>query len=80
MEEYELLALLYDALASKLGIAVRVSHFSTASQMLSGARRKCGDPALMSLQFRASPHSDDELWIVRAGEIKLPPDASKGDE
>jgi len=73
MEEYEILALLYDALASKLGIAVRVSHFSTASQMLGNARKKCGDPALQSLQFRASPYAEDELWIVRAGAVKLPP-------
>jgi hypothetical protein len=78
VEEYEILALLYEALNSPLGIAVRVSHFSTAQQALSVARKKCGDPALMSLQFRSSPHSEDELWIVRAGEVKLPP--AKGDE
>ena len=78
MEQYELLALLYEALASPLGIVVRVSNFATANQMLYKARKDCGDPALQCLQFRASPHADDELWIVRGGSVPLSP--TKGDE
>ncbi len=78
MEEYEILAILYEALASKLGIVVRVSHFTTAAQTLTNARNRCGDPALQSLQFRQSPHASDELWIVRGGEVRA--QSQPGDE
>jgi hypothetical protein len=62
----ELEALLYQALASPLGIVLVVSDFHLAQQRLYAARKGLGDPALNALAFRHSPQDPHtELWIVR---------------
>lgn len=60
------LELLYQALASPLGIVIRVDNFQLAQAKLYAARRQSGDPELACLQLRHSPFDpEQELWIIR---------------
>ena len=59
------LEILYQAVASPLGLVVKTSDFQLAQQRLYKARRESGDLELDRLQFRHSPHAPDELWIVK---------------
>lgn len=62
------LELLYQALASPIGIVVRTSNFSLCQQRFYRARREAGDPALDCLQLRRSPFAPEgEIWIVKGG-------------
>lgn len=66
------LSLLYQALASPIGIVLEVSDYVRASQRLYRARSEAHDPALVQLQFRHSPYDPEhELWIVKAGKVEL---------
>lgn len=62
------ITLLYQAMASPLGLVLSVSDFTQASQALYKARRDTQDPDLAVLQFRRSPFSPDtEIWLVKGG-------------
>ena len=56
---------LYQALASPIGIVVWTSDFKLGREKLYAARRQAQDPSLACLQFRASPTSPNEIWIVK---------------
>lgn len=73
------LELLYQALGTPLGIVIKVSDSSLASQRLYKARANSGDSDLDQLQIRKSPYSADELWIVRS-KPQLPSKVSNGQE
>ena len=61
-----LLSLMYQALASSLGIIVVVSDVAEAKVRLGQVRRENGDSALRALSFLPSPYSPrTELWIVK---------------
>lgn len=72
MANYEAQEILYQALASPLGLVLQVSNFTTANQALYRARAAVGDPALAVLQFRRNPDNPNELWIVKGGKVELP--------
>ena len=69
-----LLNLMYQALASPLGIIVVVSSVSDARPLFSQVRNENADEALRALSFIPSPYSPrTELWIVRKKEhVKQP--------
>lgn len=59
-----MIEILYDALASDLGIIVHTDDVPRLRQKLYAERRK--DPALKALAFTPSPTSPgSELWIVK---------------
>lgn len=60
-----LLSLLYQALASQVGIECEVSDFALGRQQLYSARRQAGDPSLACLQLRQHPRNANLLWIVK---------------
>lgn len=65
----EPLELMYRALASPLGIAVKVSDFLNARARFYSARAASGDPELARLQFRQSlAMEEDTIWIVKGPE------------
>jgi hypothetical protein len=62
----EPLEILYQALASPIGLVIAVGDFVKDQAKLYQARSKSGDPDLEVLQFRRSPHNpEQELWIVK---------------
>lgn len=62
----------YRAMASPLGIVLRVSDMKRALARLYKARAEGGDPALKGLQLRRSPLApQDEIWICPAGQVDL---------
>lgn len=69
--------ILYQAMASDLGLVLTVDDFVHASQALYSARRACDDPDLSVLQIRRSPHNpESEIWLVKASvkpEAQVPP-------
>jgi hypothetical protein len=61
-----LLSLMYQAVASPLGIIVVVSDVIEAKVRLGQVRKENGDSALRALSFIPSPYSPrTELWIVK---------------
>lgn len=66
MDEFS--TLMYQAIASEIGIVVEVSDFNLARQKFYAARRKLADPALARLQFRQSPHHANQMLIVKGPE------------
>jgi len=70
-----LLNLMYQALASPLGIIVVVSNVGDARGMFSQVRNANGDSALWALSFIPSPYSPrTELWIVKKRQAAKPPE------
>ena len=68
-------ALLYEALAAPIGLICQASpDFEKARAKLYATRTKLGDPALASLQFRASPFEDGNLVITKST-VELPRNA-----
>ena len=68
-----LLALMYQAVASPLGIIVVVSDVHEAKSRLSTIRKQNGDSALRALSFIPSPYSPHtELWLVKKRQEKQP--------
>jgi len=63
--DLELMSLLYQALQSPCGIAVRTNNFQLARQKFYAARRECQDSDLAELQFRQGPLDPNELWISK---------------
>lgn len=63
MDELELL---YQAIGTKHGIAIRVDNFSRTQQRLHQVRAKAGDTTLTPLRFLHCPWPgrQNELWIV----------------
>ena len=60
-----LLTLLYEALASPLGIVVQTTDPERTRMALYAERRKRADPALSALAICLPPFSTSELWLVR---------------
>lgn len=68
-----LLSLMYQAIASPLGIIVVVSNVYEAKTMFSAVRKEHADSALRALSFLPSPYSPrTELWIVKRREAPSP--------
>ena len=68
----DLVALLYTAAASPLGLELIVSDFGLVQQKLYAARRQAQDTSLNCLQFRRHPTGNTNmLWIVK-GSVPSP--------
>ena len=75
-----LLNLMYQALASPIGIIVVVSNVVEAKSMFSQVRNTNGDSALRALSFIPSPYSPrTELWIVKRRVAKQPQEEESND-
>lgn len=60
------LELLYQAMGSPLGLAVKVSDFLNARARLYAARAQSGDPDLSRLRLQRSlMMEEDVIWIVK---------------
>lgn len=60
--------MLYQAMASPHGLAIRVNDFVRVSQKLHSTRRKLSDPSLDALRIARSPQNPDgELWLYLEG-------------
>ncbi len=59
-----MLELLYEALASPLGVEVTTNNPERLRQQLYGLRAKSDDPALQALSF-VIPTKPETLWIVK---------------
>ena len=74
-----LLSLMYQALASPLGIIVVVSDVLEAKVRLGQVRKENGDSALRALSFIPSPYSPrTELWLVK--KAAKPPEGGEATE
>lgn len=63
------LELLYTALGTPLGIAIKVSDYANAQSRLYRARAESGDPDLDRLQLRKSLADEaNVIWIVKGPE------------
>jgi len=63
--------ILASALASEIGLIVRVSDYQLCLQRLYAARRAACDPLMDQLQFRRSPENPaNEIWIMKSGLIQ----------
>ena len=72
MPNTDALELLYQALASPIGIVVRVTDIERARARLYKAKADARDPALANLQLRKSPLGEpDVIWIVKGGEVDM---------
>lgn len=60
-----MLHLLYEALASEIGISVSTSDPERAKHQLYAARRKAGDSALDKVSIVVPPFSTNKLWLVK---------------
>ena len=67
MTSRDLHLILLQAAASPLGLVVEaLGDRDLLRQQFYAARKASGDPSLDGLQFRLSPLSESELWIVNA--------------
>ena len=76
-----LLSLMYQAIASPLGIIVVVSDVLEAKVRLGQVRKETGDSALRALSFIPSPYSPrTELWLVKKKQVVKPQEGSEAAE
>ena len=68
-----LIALLYQAVESDIGILLQVSDLTQARARFYKIRADLKDPVLECLQFRASPFEDGNLVIIRTTPVAKPP-------
>jgi len=69
----DLIGLLYQAVATPLGMVLEVEDFVKATQALYRAKREAADPSLDLLQFRRSPYRPEaEVWIVKLTAAQAP--------
>lgn len=55
----------YEALASSIGIVIRVEDMEAAKQRLYSFRDRANDPDLYSISIITSPEAPNELWLVK---------------
>lgn len=68
----QLKAILYQALAEPIGLLLHCSDWAKARQGLYRARAEAADPALATLQFRASPGIAGGNLIIIKQKVELP--------
>lgn len=60
-----MLAYLFQAMASPFGIVILTTNQELLRQRLYQERKKLNDPLYECLQFRISPSSEGEIWIIK---------------